>query len=322
MQEERLLLSVFPVFTMGVCLTERCVFMQSRMKTIQPYLFLSPYFVLFVLFSLFPILYSFYISFQKWDGFNDPQFIGLSNYTALLTDRSFFQALLNTFILIVIAIPLQLFTALALAAVIKNFFTGRWGAALKLIHFLPYITTPVAVAILFQIMFDWQAGSVNMLLQAIQPGSNPINWLGTVWGARFVIILLVYWKYFGYLMVIVFAGLSTISEDIYEAASLDGASGRTVFFKITLPMLKPVISFLVMTSIIGGIQLFDEPKLLFANPLGGPDRTVMTIVMKFYEVSFSNFNFGYGSAMAYGTFVLMFVLSLLVLKLFNRGNKE
>jgi cellobiose transport system permease protein len=299
---------------------ERSVLMQIRLKTVQPYLFLSPYFLLFILFSLFPILYSFYISFQKWDGFNEAQFVGLDNYATLFTDMSFYQALFNTFSLIIIAIPLQLFTALLLATVIKNFFRGKWGGALKLIHFLPYITTPVAVAILFQIMFDWQAGSVNMLLQAFQSTSDPINWLGTVWGARFVIILLVYWKYFGYLMVIVFAGLSTISEDIYEAASIDGASARVVFFKITLPLLKPVITFLIVTSIIGGIQLFDEPKLLFANPLGGPDRTVMTIVMKFYEVSFSNFNFGYGSAMAYGTFVLMFVLSLLTLKLFNRGN--
>lgn len=295
--------------------------MKSRLKSIHPFLFLTPYFLLFILFSLFPMLYSFYISFQTWDGFNEPQFTGLSNYITLLTDKSFYQALLNTLLLIVIAIPLQLFTALALATMIKKFFTGKWGAALKLIHFLPYITTPVAIAILFQIMFDWQAGSVNMFLQAIQPNSDAVNWLGTVFGARFVIILLVYWKYFGYLMVIVLAGLSTISEDIYEAASLDGASGRVVFFKITLPLLKPIIMFLVITSIIGGVQLFDEPKLLFADPLGGPDRAVMTIVMKFYEVSFSNFNFGYGSAMAYGTFILMFVLSLLILKLFNRGDK-
>ncbi|WP_220446510.1 carbohydrate ABC transporter permease [Paenibacillus piri] len=293
--------------------------MQIRLKNIQPYFFLSPYFLLFGVFSLFPILYSFYISFQKWDGFNEAQFVGLDNYAVLLTDMSFYQALLNTFLLIVVAIPLQLFTALLLAAIIKNSFKGKWGGALKLIHFLPYITTPVAVAILFQIMFDWQAGTVNMLLQSFQSAANPINWLGTVWGARFVILILVYWKYFGYLMVIVFAGLSAISEDIYEAASIDGASARIAFFKITLPLLKPVITFLVVTSIIGGIQLFDEPKLLFSTPLGGPDRSVMTIVMKFYEISFSNFNFGYGSAMAYGTFVLMFVLSMLTLKLFNRG---
>jgi cellobiose transport system permease protein len=283
-----------------------------------PYLFLSPYFLLFIMFSLFPIIFSFIISFEKWNGFGKAQFIGLNNYITLLHDTSFYQALFNTFIVIGFAIPLQLFTAILLAVFIKSYFRGKLGGTLRLVHFLPYITTPVAVGMLYQLMFDWRHGTINMVLQQLHLIQDPINWLGTATAARFVTIVLVFWKYFGYMMVIVFAGLATISEEVYEAAALDGASGTTKFFRITLPLLKPILTFLVITNIIGGIQLFDEPTLLFPSLWGGPDRAVMTIVMKYYEASFGNTNFGYGSAMAYATFILILAVSLFTLKLFNR----
>jgi len=291
-------------------------------KNIYPYLFVSPYMILFFVFALFPVVYSFILSFTKWDGFSEMTFVGAQNYLRLFSDKSFYVSLVNTLLIIIVAIPLQLGTALLLAVILKQFFTGKLQTGLKLMNFLPYITTPVAIAVMFQLLFDWQVGAVNLFLLDYGIMDEAVNWLGETWGARFVIILLVYWKYYGYQMVIIFAGLTTISREIYEAASIDGASWSQAFLKITVPLLKPVLMFLIITDFIGGFQLFDEPQLLFNQPFGGPEQSVLTIVMHYYDTAFRRFEFGYGSSIAYGLFLIIFVFSLATLKLMNRGTDQ
>jgi cellobiose transport system permease protein len=288
-------------------------------RKINPYLMITPYFILFIAFSLFPILFSLVISFTNWNGIGSMSFVGLDNYLRLFTnDKFFYMSLWNTFLIIAITIPLQIILGLLLAVFLKDFF-GKSRNTLQLINFLPYITTPVAVGIIFQILFDWKYGTVNALLSVI--GLDSVYWLGHAWAARVVVIVMLTWTLFGYKMVLFLAGLSTIPEELYESAKIDGAKWKDSFFHITIPMLKPIMTFVIITSIITGFRLFDQPQLLFsseAQPIGGPDQAVLTVVMRYYQVSFQNFEFGYGSATAYSLFIVIAIFSFIFIKILNR----
>lgn len=283
---------------------------KSRSFKGYPYLFLAPFFIIFIAFSLFPMIYSLYVSFMKWDGVNEMTFVGIDNYTRLFTDPTFYKSLWNTVLVIVIAIPLQIFCGLIMAVLLKDFF-NRARTALQFINYTPNITTPVAVGLVFAILFDTRIGAVNHILAAIGL-SGDIDWLGQPGTARAVTIILLVWKYFGYMMVMFLAGLSTISADLYEAAKIDGASYFQTFCRITLPMLKPTFVFLTTTSLISGLQLFAEPQLLFSRTANaaGPKDSVLTAIMYMYDTAFQRFDFGYGAAIAYGLFLIILLLSI------------
>ena len=271
-----------------------------------PYLMILPYFLLYIAFGLFPILFSLGVSFTSWDGIGDVIFIGLANYKRVFTqDKFFYKSLWNTIILLVISTPIQIILGLLMATFLKDFFK-RTRNGLQLINFLPYITTPVAVGIIFQLMFDWKSGIINALLNLF--GVESIYWLGNAWPSRIVVILMIVWKNYGYMMIMFLSGLSSIPDELYEAARIDGAKWWGCFTRITIPLLRPIFVFVITTSVINGFKLFDEPQLLFSSasqPIGGPDRAVMTVVMRFYEASFRSFEFGYGSALAYCLFLVI-----------------
>ncbi|NHN29848.1 sugar ABC transporter permease [Paenibacillus sp. S3N08] len=284
---------------------------------------ITPYFFLYIAFGLFPILFSLVISLTKWDGIGEMTFIGLKNYTRIFTnDPLFYTSLYNTVLIIVITIPLEIILGLLLAVFLKDFFR-KSGSVLQLINFLPYITTPVAIGIIFQILFDWKNGSVNVLLTKM--GFESVYWLGLPWASRVVVIIMQTWTTFGYKMVLFLSGLSTIPEELYESAKIDGAKWLDCFIYITIPMLKPIMIFVVTTSIINGFRLFDEPQLLFqsaSQPIGGPDHAVLTVVMRYYDVAFHSFDFGYGSAIAYSLFMVIAIISFISMKFMNRGEEE
>ena len=281
-----------------------------------------PYFLLYIAFGLFPILFSLGVSFTSWDGIGDVIFIGLANYKRVFTqDKFFYKSLWNTIILLVISTPIQIILGLLMATFLKDFFK-RTRNGLQLINFLPYITTPVAVGIIFQLMFDWKSGIINALLNLF--GVESIYWLGNAWPSRIVVILMIVWKNYGYMMIMFLSGLSSIPDELYEAARIDGAKWWGCFTKITIPLLRPIFVFVITTSVINGFKLFDEPQLLFSSasqPIGGPDRAVMTVVMRFYEASFRSFEFGYGSALAYCLFLVIAGASLVLFRLVG-GKKE
>lgn len=287
-----------------------------------PYLMILPYFLLYIAFGLFPILFSLGVSFTSWDGIGDVIFIGLANYKRVFTqDKFFYKSLWNTIILLVISTPIQIILGLLMATFLKDFFK-RTRNGLQLINFLPYITTPVAVGIIFQLMFDWKSGIINALLNLF--GVESIYWLGNAWTSRIVVILMIVWKNYGYMMIMFLSGLSSIPDELYEAARIDGAKWWGCFTKITIPLLRPIFVFVITTSVINGFKLFDEPQLLFSSasqPIGGPDRAVMTVVMRFYEASFRSFEFGYGSALAYCLFLVIAGASLVLFRLVG-GRKE
>lgn len=289
-----------------------------------PYLFTAPYFLFYIAFFIFPTIYSLFISFTDWDslaGAGNRQFVGLANYIRLFTkDKLFFKALGNTFLFMVIYIPILIIGGLLMAVMLYNLTRGR--RLFQTINILPYITTPVAIGIIFSFLFDWSTGIVNNVLLRIGLVDEGLNWLGSPGTARFVVILLIIWKNFGYYMLIYLAGLATVPTDVNEAASIDGASGVQVFFHITMPLLRPITVFLILTSIISGFQLFDEPYLLFSSiksVLGGPERSSLTSMMYFFDQTFkSSTKLGYGASVSYTLFVFIMVASVFISKLLNR----
>lgn len=287
-----------------------------------PYLLILPYFLAFLAFNIFPVVFSFFISFTNWNGISaTKEFVGIANYIRALTkDSFFFLSLKNTILLTIMIIPGQIFMGLIMACFLKDFFKKTRGA-FQLINFLPYLTTTVALAIIFQLMFDWKNGIVNSLLS--QMGIEPVYWLGKAGPTRVVVVLMEIWRNYGYAMIMFMAGLSTIPDDLYDAAKIDGANWFQRFFRITVPMLRPIFAFTVTTGMIGVLNLFDGPQLLFSGmnqPMGGPGRAVFTIMIRFYEASFLNFEFGYGSAIAYLFFIFVSIISALLVKVF--GEKE
>lgn len=284
-------------------------------KKRTPYYFIAPFFIAYLIFSVFPFLFSFIMSFTNWNGVNTPVFVGLDNYIRIFTvDMAARKAFFNTFFFLAVAIPIEVVLGLVVAMVIKDFIPKGKGA-FQLFNFLPYLTAPVAVGLIFQFLFEWKFGTVNQVLGQLHL-QNDIYWLGTEWTSRFVVILIIIWRMFGYSMIILSAGLSTIPDDLYEAAELDGANWFQKQLRITLPLLKPIMGFVCIISLINGFQLFDDPYMLFASqagqPYGGPGNSVLTVMMHMFQASFKNFQMGYGASIAYTLFVIIFICSLLL----------
>jgi multiple sugar transport system permease protein/cellobiose transport system permease protein len=282
--------------------------LNQKYEVFWPVFFLAPFFVCFIILGIYPIFYSFFISLTDWTGINEKTFIGFQNYIKIITsDVNFRKSIGNTFYIILIANSLTLILGLLLA----NFLFGlkRGRTTFQTINFLPYVTTPVALGLLFKLLFDWKYGTVNRVLISLGILKEGIYWLGTPAPAPYVIIFLIIWKYAGYYMAIFLAGLTSVPEELYEAAVVDGAGKTATFFFITIPMLRPILTFVSVTSLIGGLQLFDEPNIIFPA-FGGPDRSVLTIVWNFYDIAFRNqFRMGYGSAIAFLLFLIIVTVS-------------
>ncbi len=277
-----------------------------------PYLFLAPFLLVYLSFNLYPIFYSLLTSFTKWDGIGAKTYVGLDNFIAVVgKDPYFWKSIGNTLLLMAMSTPFVILFGLLLANALFQLNRGR--SLVQTVNFLPYITTPVAIGLIFAILFDWTSGTVNVLLMKSHLIQEGINWLGEPLYARLVVAFMIIWKYTGYHMAIYLAGMSTISPELYEAAKVDGSSPFHSFRKITVPLLAPITLFLVLTDLIGGLQMFDEPRLLFANigaPVGGPERALLTAVWHYYDVTFSSMRFGYGSSVAFTLFLVIIGFTL------------
>jgi len=277
-----------------------------------PLLFISPFFILFAIFAVYPIIFSLWLSLHSWRGVGDMKFVGLDNYVLLLRDRVFWNTMLNSAILFVIYVPLMTFLACVLATVLHADFVklqGLWRALI----FVPYITSMVATGYTFKLIFDRRAGIANHFLSFF--GIGPIPWLDDPWWARITLGLLMIWAWLGYNTVIMLAGMQTIPAEIGEAALVDGASRPQIFFRITIPLLRPVIIFAVTLSIIGTFQMFTEPYILTG---GGPIRATETPMMEIFSNTFTALKFGYAAAMSYVYFAIIVVITLVQLRLVTR----
>ena len=281
-----------------------------------PYVLISPFLALFAVFGLFPLLFSLYLAFQTWEptaGLTAMQFVGLANFAFALQDDWFWKSLGNTgWLALASGVPQHL-VAIPLAVFIHTSFKRARDAVIGA-YFLPYITSTVAIAIMFSSLFSTDFGMVNVGLKALF-GTQPIDWLGQPENIKPAIALIVFWRYVGFNVVLYLAALQTIPKDLYEAATMDGAGRLQQFFYITLPSLKPMIFFGVTLSIIGGLQLFEEPFILTGGR-GGSDQSGMTTAIYLYRMAFDFNDFGAASAMSWLLFFLVALLTWLTNKAF------
>ncbi len=281
-------------------------------KTLWGYLFISPFFISYAIFGLYPLLLSMYLSLADWKGVGPIKLVGINNYVRLLGDQVFWQSMLNGIILFFLYVPIMLFGALVLA-VILNSKRVKGFQFFRMLIFLPFITNMAAAGFAFRILLNKNNGLANILLGYLN--IPPLPWLEDVWLARISLALLVIWAWLGYNMVIMLAGLQTIPQDLTEAAMVDGASRPQAFFRITLPLMRPVILFCAVTSTIGSFGLFAEVSALTNS---GPANATITPLIRIYNVAFKSLQMGYASAMAYTFFAIVFVLTLLQMRFFGR----
>jgi cellobiose transport system permease protein len=271
------------------------------------YLAIAPFYVLFAVFGLFPVLFSLYLSFHRWSGLGEREWVGLDQYRFLVKDETFYLSLWNTVVIWVLSTVPMLVLALVLAVMINS--TVRMGRFYRIAYFIPNVTSLVAAAIFFFTVFSSQFGIANASLHALHLPEVP--WMSNWWTIKIVIALLMTWQWTGYNMIIYLAGLQSIPAELYEAARIDGAGPVQCFRHITVPMLRPVILFTVIVSTVNGLQSFTEPQVMFSstaatNPdSGGPGQAGLTMMLYFYNQAFDNHDYGYGAAIVWALFMLI-----------------
>ena len=283
-----------------------------------PYLFVAPFFVLFLVFGLFPLVYTAWVSMHDWSLLGgDTPWVGFGNYQELLTDGQFWNAMLNTLGMFVLATVPQLTLATVLAQLLNHQLRARTFWRMGVL--LPTVTSVAAVGIIFTMMFSRDYGLVNWLLGHV--GVDPISWQDHRWSSWLAISVMVDWRWTGFNTLILLAALQSVPGEIYEAARLDGANAWRQFWSITVPMLRPTIIFTVVVATIGGVQLFTEP-LLF-NPggdsiSGGTTNQFQTAAMYLVQQAFTSQRFGYAAAIAWVLFLCIAVLAVVNVLLVRR----
>jgi cellobiose transport system permease protein len=273
------------------------------------YASISPFFVVFLVFSIFPVAFSFYLGMSRWDGFSDPQFVGVENYVRALADPVFQKAIWNTIYLWFWSTLLTVGLALVLAVLVNDYVIGG-KTYFRLVFLLPLLVAPAIAAIILRVLFTSNGGVVNMLVGAAQGEPSYFNWLASEFWIKPLVVLLVIWRWTGWHMVIFLAGLQSIPRDIYEAARLEGVSRWAIFSRITLPLLMPSIAFSIVMATLGGLQMFDEPFVLTQGQ-GGTNDSTTTLGMYLYATAFQQFDFGLGAAVSWYIFAAVVGFTML-----------
>lgn len=281
-------------------------------------LFCIPFIITFLIFSVYPVIRTFSMSFTDYKGYGKADIVMFDNYTRALSDPRLWDAFVNTLKIWGVNIVLQLGLALLLTVLFSDIKYKMKGLSIfRAIFYLPNLIACTSVAFLFKTLLDWQYGSVNQVLMEIGLISEPINWLGgSGLTAQMVVGVIGAWMWFGNSFIMLMAGVQGISKDYYEAATIDGAGRWTIFFKVTLPLLKPIMMYVAITSLIGGLQLFDIPYLI-SGTKGLPGRSLFTAVFYLFNMAFTNRQMGYAAAIAFVLFAIIAVCSFIAFKMMN-----
>lgn len=279
----------------------------KRKEAITAYIFIAPMFLGLLVFSIGPFFQNILYSFRKMGTFGNGTFVGLSNYQKLLQDDTFWLALHNTFFYAIVGVPLVVFFSIFFANLVNKNIRGR--TLYRTLLYIPAITMPAAISILWRWILNYQYGILNYLLEKI--GLQRISWLGDVHYVRWAIILVLVWSMVSYYTIIMLAAMQGIDKSYYEAAKIDGATNRQLFFKITLPLLGPMIFFTMIMVTIGILQIFDFIYLMV-------DRTTysytysMSLVTYFYECAFNKSSMrGYGAAISVVLALIIMVITII-----------
>ncbi|KIY21464.1 MULTISPECIES: carbohydrate ABC transporter permease [Mesobacillus] len=282
----------------------------------QVIFFILPAMFFFLAFNTYPILKALQMSFYQWNILmpSESEFIGFDNYLQAMKDPVFWTSLKNSIIYTTVTVPSQMVLGLFVAVLLDQSIKGK--AFFRTLYYLPVITSWVVVSLLFKYLFNSQAGLINYILKDfLHIIPSYINWLQEPGTALAVIMLLGIWKGVGWSMVIFLAALQNIPEDLKEAATIDGASPIHFFFKVTLPLLKPTIAFISIMLIIGGFNVFISVLLITG---GGPLQKTEVLLTYMYNQGFGNLNFGYGAALSYILGAIIFIISAVQMKIFNK----
>ena len=262
----------------------------------SPYLYISPFFILFAITGLFPLIYTAVVSMHEWNllgGQGD--FVGLANFTDVLAQPTFWKSLRNTFSIFLLSSVPQIIVAVLIAYVLDSNLRAKTFWRMGVL--LPYVMAPVAVALIFSNMFGDQYGIVNTWLGAI--GLDPVKWHSNAFASHIAIATMVNFRWTGYNTLILLAAMQAIPRDYYEAATVDGAGKVRQFFAITVPSLRPTLIFVIITSTIGGLQIFDEPRMYDQYGTGGANYQWLTITLWLYNIGWGEWNFGRAAALAW-----------------------
>lgn len=278
------------------------------------YLFLLPGFLIYATFIAYPLIYSLNMSLQDWKVMGDNVFVGIKNYVKVFHDPTLGIAFRNTVVYGLITVPGQMILGLAVAVLLNKNIRGK--SAFRALYYLPVVTSWVVVSLLFKFLFNSQAGAVNYFLKDIvHVIPEYVNWLSQPWTALAVVMILGIWKGIGWSMVIFLAGLQNIPTQLYEAASIDGANKFQQFFRVTLPLLRPTLVFVLIMLVIGSFNVFISIWLITQ---GGPLNQTHVVLTWLYKQGFSYLNFGYGAAISWILFTLIFSVSFVQFKFLRK----
>jgi len=275
---------------------------------VSPYLYISPFFIMFAIVGLFPIAYTAVISFMDWDLVrNSGEFVGFDQYIWILSQPHFWTALRNTFSIFVLSSVPQLILAIFIAAVLDRNIRAKTFWRMGVL--VPYVVAPVAVGLIFNAMFADKSGFINSGLELI--GISAIPWHVEPFWSHVAIATMVNYRWVGYNALILLAAMQAVNRDFYEAATVDGAGPVRQFFSITMPSLKPTLIFVIITSTIGGLQIFDEPRMFDQFGRGGAGQQWLTITLYLYDIGWGQWNFGRAAAMAWILFIIILGIGLI-----------
>ncbi|WP_425145130.1 carbohydrate ABC transporter permease [Deinococcus sp.] len=285
-----------------------------RRQAISGWLFILPAFLGFVIFALLPLVRGVFISFTDWSLLNTPKSVGLSNYAALLHDSVFWKSLWNTAYYVLLMVPLQTFLALLMAVLLH---TLTSSALVRSVLILPYLVSGVVAGLLAVWLLHPSLGIVNHWLPLI--GIPEQSFFGSSEQAMPSVVGVNLWRTLGYTSLFFFAGLQAIPRNIYEAAAIDGAGEVSQFFRVTVPLLRPITAFVVVTGLIGSFQVFDT---IAVTTGGGPGDATRTILWYIYENAFNRFNMGYATALSLALFLVVAVITALQFRFLRAGSSD
>ena len=281
----------------------------------SPYVYIAPFFILFAVIGIFPIVFTAVISFQEWDLVrNSGTFVGFEQYIWILNDPKFWTSLRNTFSIFLLSTIPQLVLAVFIAAMLDRNIRSKTFWRMSVL--LPYVMAPVAVALIFSNLFGDNHGLVNETL--IDIGLQPIPWHVDPFWSHVAIATMVNFRWTGYNALILLAAMQAVPREYYEAATVDGAGPFRQFSAITLPSLRPTLIFVIITATIGGLQIFDEPRMFDNTGEGGAAQQWLTITLYLYNIGWGDFNFGRAAALAWILFLIIVAVGLVNLAITRR----
>jgi cellobiose transport system permease protein len=265
--------------------------------------FVIPFIVVLLMLKILPMLYAIGLSFVNWDGLGDKAFVGFRNYARLIRDANFYKAVFNTAFIWF----LNIFFRMAVALVCAFIFAQsrlRGTQFFKAVFYFPNLVTASSIAVFAYLVLDYQSGFVNQILLDLRVINERINWLQTPFAAQASVGFIIWWMWFGYAAIFFTTGMLSIPRDIIESSIVDGANAWRRFWRIIMPLMRPTFAYVFITSLIGGMQNFEIPRLL-TDGRGAPDKSLLTMVMQLYNLTFQNFQYGYGATYAVALFILI-----------------